>query len=355
MDFELLKRLCDAPGISGREDAVRVVAAEELAGLVDSLDVDVMGNLIARRNGAAGGPRVMITAHLDGLGFRVRAVDDRGFLRLQPHGNWDPRSMFAQRVRVYGREAAPLPGTLMPALKPRHTQTAEDEARQLQIDDFFVDIGMHVDKVRSQVEIGDMVTMDRTCERMGDMVVSKTLDDRVGLAIMIEALRALKGRSLAATVVAVATTQEEIGLRGAQVAAYNVDPDIGIALDVTLAVDIPGTDEANRVTALRGGTALKICDSAVVCNPKLVRHFRDIAEARGIKHQLEILPRGGTEAGPIQRTRGGVAALTLSTPTRYIHTVNETAHVEDIQAGIDLLAAYLEEAHTRSYGFTLKA
>src|SRR5262249_52392193 len=193
--------------------------------------------------------------------------------------------------------------------------------------------------------------MDRTAERVGDTVISKTLDDRLAVFIMIEALRKLQSTPLRANLLAVATTQEEVGLRGATTAAYALQPDIGLAIDVTLANDFPGPPEAEQVTRLGQGTAIKISDSSLLCHPKLVRHFRDIAEAKQIPHQLEILPRGGTDAGGIQRSRGGVPSFTLSIPTRYVHTVNEMAHVNDIQASIDLLAAYLEDAHTRQYGY----
>lgn len=351
MNFELLKRLCETPGISGSEDAIRTLVAEELRPFVDSLDADVMGNLVGVRNGTPDGPRVMIAAHVDEIGFRVRFIDDQGFLRLHPVGGWDARALFAQRVRVHGFGGQVLLGTLMPGSKPKHLLTDEEAAKPLKLESFFVDVGLPAEQVREQVEIGDTVTMDRTCERMGDLVVSKSLDDRLSVFILIEALRKLQGKPLAATVLAVATVQEEVGLRGAITAAFALRPTIGLALDVTLAVDIPGTDASEQVTRLGGGTAIKVSDSSLICHPKLVRHFRDVADANAIPYQLELLAQGGTDAGGIQRSRGGVPSFTLSTPTRYVHTVNEAAHVRDIQAGIDLLAAYLDDAHTRSYGY----
>ncbi|MCW3095666.1 MAG: aminopeptidase [Chthonomonadaceae bacterium] len=351
LNFGLLKRICETPGIPSREDAIRKLVIEELRPLCDTLEVDVMGNVIAFKKGASDGPRVMIAAHMDEIGFMVKHIDDRGFLRLLPVGGWDPRAMVAQRVLVHGFAGQTLRGTLMPGIKPTHLLVGDEGNKAPKIEDFFVDLGMSVDKVKSLVEKGDMVTMDRTAEQVGDMVVSKTLDDRLSVFVLIETLRKLQGVPTKASILAVATTQEEVGLRGATTAAYALQPDIGIALDVTLAVDLPGVPEQDQVTQLGNGTAIKIVDSSLLCHPKLVRHFRDVAEAKGIKYQLEILPRGGTDAGGIQRSRGGVASFTLSIPTRYIHTVNEMAHAEDIQATIDLLAAYLPEAHTRTYGY----
>jgi len=352
LNFDLLKRLCETPGISGREERQRRLVVEEIRPLVDSVEADVMGNVIAIKKGMSSGPRVMIAAHVDEIGFMVKHIDNKGFLRLLPVGGWDPRNMVAQRVLVHGFAGQTLRGALMPGAKPAHLLTAEEANKPPKIEDFFVDLGLPGDKVKTLVEVGDMVTMDRTAERVGDTVVSKTLDDRLSVFVMIEALRVLKGRPITSTVYAVATTQEEVGLRGAITSAYALTPDIGIALDVTLAVDFPGAAEPEQVTQLGGGTAIKISDSSLLCHPKLVRHFRDIAEAQGIKYQLEILPRGGTDAGGIQRSRGGVPSFTLSIPTRYVHSVNEMANIEDIQATIDLLVAYLGEAHTRDYGYS---
>jgi tetrahedral aminopeptidase len=351
LNFDLLKRLCETPGISSREEQQRKLVVEEIRPLVDTVEADVMGNVIAFKKGASDGPRVMLAAHMDEIGFMVKYIDNRGFLRLLPVGGWDPRNMVSQRVLVHGYAGQTLRGALMPSAKPAHLLTPEEAGKPPKIEDLFVDLGLPVDQVKALVELGDMVTMDRTAERIGDTVVSKTLDDRLSVFVMIEALRLLQGKSLKANIIAVATVQEEVGLRGAITAAYALQPDIGIALDVTLAVDFPGASEAEQVTQLGNGTAIKISDSSLICHPKLVRHFRDVAEAKGIKYQLELLPRGGTDAGGIQRSRGGVPSFTLSIPTRYVHSVNEMANVADIQASIDLLAAYLEEAHTRQYGY----
>ena len=348
MNFELLKRLCETPGISSREERIRAIVAEELKGLTDSITLDTMGNIIARKHGK-GGPKVMIAAHMDEIGFIVKFIDDKGFIRLQPVGGWDPRVMLAQRVYVQGFSGQSYLGAVMAASKPIHMLTAEEANKPLKIEEMYVDIGMSAEKVRSCVEIGDMVTMARTTERCGDMVVSKTLDNRVSVFVMIEALRALGSHQC--EVLAVATTQEEVGLRGATTAAYSLEPDIGIAVDTTLANDYPGPAEFDQVTKLGHGAAIKVMDSSLICHPKLVRHFRDVADKHKIKYQLEVLPRGGTDAGGIQRSRGGVPSFTLSIPTRYIHSVNEMAHMEDIQSAITLLARYLEEAHTRTYGY----
>lgn len=350
MNFDLLKRLCETPGIASREERMRALVIEELEPLTDSISLDAMGNVIAVKKGKSkNAPRIMIAAHMDEIGFIVKYIDDRGFIRLNPVGGFDPRVLVAQRVYVQGYSGHSLLGTLMPASKPIHMLTPEEMNKPPKLDEFYVDIGLPAEKVKSLVEIGDMVTMARTCERVGDMVVSKTLDNRCSVFVMIEALREMKSHQC--EILAVATTQEEVGLRGATTAAFALEPDVGIAIDTTLANDYPGPADFDHVTRLGQGTAIKIMDGSLICHPKLVRHFRDVAEKHKIKYQLEVLPRGGTDAGGIQRSRAGVPSFTLSIPSRYVHSVNEMCHVADIEATIALLARYLEEAHGRSYGY----
>ncbi len=347
MDFnyDLIKRICEAPGIPGREDAVRPIVIEALKPLVDEISVDALGNVIAVKKGK-GGPRVMLAAHMDEIGFIVRSIDDNGFIRLQNVGGFDARVLPSQRVLVHTSDGATLRGALQLATKPTHILSA-DEIKPPKVSDLYVDLGMSSGDVKAAVDIGDMVTFDRTLERVGQTVMSKSLDDRASVFMMIEALRAVGDHQ--AEIVAVATTQEEVGLRGARTAAFSVNPDIGVALDVTIAGDIPGFDPTERVSKLGDGVAIKIFDSSHIPNHKLIRHFRDVAEKHEIKHQLEVLSRGGTDAAAIQLSRAGAPVITISLPTRYLHTVNEMANVDDIQSEITLLARYLEEAHTGDY------
>jgi endoglucanase len=193
--------------------------------------------------------------------------------------------------------------------------------------------------------------MDRTVERAGNTVIGKAFDDRMCVFQMIEAVRQLSDTT-SAEVIAVATTQEEVGLRGATTASFHVQPDIAVALDVTLAMDIPGTQEHESVSRLGDGVAIKIMDSSTISNYKLVQHMRQVARDNDIRHQLEILPRGGTDAGAAQRSQAGIPAITLSIPTRYVHTVNEMCAVTDIQAAINLLARYIEHAHEGDYRYS---
>ncbi|MCL4543174.1 MAG: M42 family metallopeptidase [Chloroflexi bacterium] len=343
LDWDLLRRLCETPGIAAHEADVRAVALAALQPLVDDVRVDALGNAICLKRGV-GGPRIMLAAHLDEIGFIVRHISDEGFLSLQSVGGFDPRVLVAQRVRVHTSSNAALSGVLMPGVKPAHLMTSEDSNRALRLEQFFVDLCLPKERVHELVELGDMVTLDRGLEEIGDGFISKAMDDRVGVFVMIEALRAVRGHQV--DIVAVATTQEEVGLRGAIVSAFGVEPDIGVALDVTLAVDIPGQDAKESVSKLGAGAAIKIMDSSTLSDPRLVRRLREIARREGVAHQLEILPRGGTDAGGIQRSRAGVPSMTISIPTRYVHTVNEMVKRSDVESCVSLLARFLEEAHT---------
>jgi putative aminopeptidase FrvX len=345
-NLDLLKRLCELPGVSGREDAIRAVVRDELAPLVDEMRVDVMGNVVGVRRGS-GGPRVMIAGHMDEIGFLVKHIDDRGFLRLQPVGGFDPSRLPAQRVLVHGYAGSSFRGSINVSGKPIHL-LAPSDVKPVSIDDLFVDIGLDGAHIHEHVEIGDMVTMDRTLEWSGDNIITKTLDDRVGVFIMLEALRAVSG-PVASEIVAVATTQEEVGLRGATTVSYAVDPDVAIALDITPAGDFPGAPPEFVAVRLGAGVALKVMDVSAISDTRLNRHLRRIASEHSIEYQLEILGRGGTDAGAMQRTRAGVPVTALSIPVRYAHTANETCSVADIEAAIALTARFLEHAHEADY------
>ena len=312
---------------------------------MDELRTDAMGNVFAIKKGR-GDRTVMLAAHMDEIGFIIKHIDKKGFLRIQPLGGFDPRQLFAQRVRVSTVSGDALPGVLCYATKPPHLMTEVDKT-QPKVDQFFVDVGMTPEEVQEQFRIGGMVTMDREFVRCGHCFASKCLDNRVGVFVMLEAMRRIEDPEV--TVVAVATTQEEIGLRGATTAAFAVQPDVGIALDTTIAADDPGGTDDAVVTRLGQGAGIKIMDGSLVCHPLVVEHMRQLAEQEKIPHQMEVLPRGGTDGGALQRAASGCACMTLSIPTRYIHTVNEMVHEEDVAAAIDLLSVYLMRAHEGQY------
>lgn len=340
----LLRRLIETPGVSGREELQREIAREELGSLTDEVRTDNLGSVIGTKQGS-GDVRVMIAAHTDEIGFLVRHIDDKGFVRLQPLGGHDPANMVSQRVLVT-TQGGVLKGALQPARKPPHLARGEEQ-KLPKVEEFYVDLGLGAEEVKERVRIGDYAVMDRPLERVGENFLAKAMDDRIGVFVMYEALRALEDHE--ATIFAVATSQEEVGLRGAAASGQALAPTVAIALDVTLAMDVPGGGGENVISELGGGVAIKVMDGSLISHPGLVEHFREIAEREEIPYQMEILPFGGTDAGGIQRLHGGIPSITISIPCRYVHTPNEMVNAGDVENAIKLLARYLQEAHTREY------
>ncbi len=340
--MELLRKLSEAPGIPGREEAVRTLCRQALQGHAEHIEVDRLGNVVARAPGR--GPKVAVAAHMDEIGFLVSHVDaEKGFLRLEPVGGFDPRTLLAARVDVHTQDGA-LPGLI--GSKPVHILTEEEKKKPIKIAELFVDLGLPGDKVNERVRVGDPVTLRQSFLEVGNLVSGKALDDRLGLYVGLEAFARLGEHE--ADVYFVGTVQEEVGLRGARTSAFAIAPDIAVALDSTLACDVPGVQAHEQVTALGKGVAIKVKDSASISHPGLVRYLVDLAEKRDIPYQMEILPRGGTDAGAMQLAREGAAVVTLSVPTRYVHSVVEAADRKDIQAAVDLLVAFLETCQEAS-------
>ena len=343
--MELLKKLSEMPGAPGREEKVREFIEERVGEYADEIHTDTMGNLHCRKL-PAGDPeeaeRVMVACHMDEIAFYVRHIDDNGFIRVKNVGSFDTRNLFARRVRIQTRDGDEIIGNLNPGGKPVHLSSKKERNKIPKVDEFFIDTGMDPEELSERVRPGDPVTLVQDFIEMGDLVSGKCLDNRVACWVGIRLLEALgDADDLNYDLHVVFTVQEEVGLRGARTSAYEVDPDIGIAVDVTLAVDTPGVSDRDQVTALGEGTAIKVLDSSTVSHKGLVDAFIHLAEDQEIPHQYEVLPRGGTDAGSLQRARAGSKAITLSVPTRYIHTVTETLHPRDMRATVDLLEAFL--------------
>lgn len=341
MNLPLLKTLSETAGVPGREERVRKVLERECAGLFDEVTTDPMGNLIATKKAKTpGAKRVLVACHIDEIGFYVRHVDDKGFIRIHNTGGFDTRNLLARRVLVQASSGEDLPGLMNPSGRPIHIAKEEDKKKIPEVNEFMVDLCLPAEQVKKKVRIGDPVSLVQSFDEVGDCVSGKCLDNRVAAFVAIEAVR--KAAHLKYEVILAATVQEEVGCRGAGPAAYTSQPDIAIAIDTTLCVDIPGVPEDERVTKQGDGAALTVLDSMTISDRGLIDEFEAVAKKREIPFQLSILPRGGTDAGPMQRSRGGLRTMTFSVPTRYIHTVTECIHKRDLQSAIDLLAAWLE-------------
>lgn len=335
INVSLLKKICELPGAPGFEQRIRQFVLNEVTPLVDEVSIDNLGSIIAFRKGRSS-KKVMVAAHLDEISFIVTHIDDDGFLRIHTLGGFDPKTLTAQRVIVHGRQD--VIGVM--GSKPIHIMKPEERNKAPQIQDYFIDLGMKKEEVEKIVSVGDPVTRERELIEIGECVNSKSIDNRVSVFILLEALRELQGRELPFNFYGVFTVQEEVGIRGAMSAAHRIDPDFGIALDTTIAFDVPGAQPHEMVSRLGHGAAIKIMDSSVISDYRMVNFLKETARKHTIKWQPEILPAGGTDTMGIQRFgKHGAIAGAISIPTRHIHSVIEMAHKEDIRHCIDLLKA----------------
>ncbi len=342
MNLPLLKELSEAPGVSGREERIRAIIERASKGLFDSMKTDPMGSLICHKKKTGGGTakRLVLACHMDEIGFYVRHVDDKGFIRIQNAGGFDTRNLLARRVLVQSSFGGDIVGIMNPGGRPIHIAKEEDKKKIPEISDFVIDLCMPAATVKKMVRIGDPVTLIQEFSELGDCVTGKCLDNRVAPFVAIEAVKKVK--KLRFDLVVAMTVQEEVGLRGAITAGFATEGDLGLGIDTTLCCDGPGVPEDERVTKQGDGVALTIMDGSSISDRGIIDELDKLATKKKIPHQLSILPRGGTDAAALQRARGGMRAATFSIPTRNIHTVTECIHKTDLQSAIDLLAAFLE-------------
>lgn len=321
---QILSKLLSAYGATGREENVAKVIEEMISPYVDSTRIDALGNLIAVRKGE--GKRLMFAAHMDHIGFVVTDIDDNGFLRVFNVGG-------IRKVNSINRHVVFANGV-------NGVLANEDEnamANITNISTMYIDIGAKDrEDARKMVNIGDVaVYAPDYFELANNMMAGPAMDNRVGCCVLIGMLMALKERKN--EIVAVFTTQEEVGLRGARAAAYDVDPDFAIALDVTLCGDTP---KGPKISVKAGeGPCVKILDSSLICSPAVVTMMEDAAERANIAYQREVLTAGGTDAAAIQLTRGGVPSGVLSIACRYVHSACEAISLSDVEGGVRLLTA----------------
>ncbi len=345
LNINLLKEICETPGAPGYEQRIREVVLREIRPLADEVQVDHMGNVTAIKKGREP-KKVMIAAHMDEIGFMVTHIDDNGFLRFHTLGGFDPKTLTAQRVIVHGRKD--IIGVM--GSKPIHIMTTEERNKVMQTTDYFIDLGMPKKEVDELVRVGDPITRQSELIQMGNCVNCKSIDNRVSVFILIETFRLLK--NLPYDVYGVFTVQEEVGIRGAMLAAHKIDPDFGFGLDTTIAYDVPGSQPHERITTLGGGAAIKIMDASAICDYRMVEFMKQTADKQKIKWQPEIFYGGGTDTAGIQRmsTNGAITGA-ISIPTRHIHQVIEMANIDDINACIDLLKSCIHQLDEYNWSF----
>ena len=345
----LLEELSNAPGPPGFEGPIRAIVRRELEPLVDAIDTDGLGSLMARLGPAEARPRVMLTAHMDELGLMVRRLTAEGYVKFQPLGGWLDQALINQRWVVL-THAGPVPG--ISGIKTVHVMTPEARNKPFERGDMFIDVGARDREdatTRLGIRPGDPIVPDSAFTTLagGDLYLGKAWDDRVGLAVMIEVMRELRaGPRGAATTYAVATVQEEVGLRGAETSAYEVAPDVGINLESGVAGDYPGITEDEAQERLGGGPSLFLHDSSMLPNLRLRDFVIGAARDMGIAVQFNVLTGYGQDGSAMQRARGGAPAINIAVPTRYLHSHNGIVARADIDATVRLVGEVVRRLDT---------
>ncbi|MGD8804333.1 MAG: M20/M25/M40 family metallo-hydrolase [Chloroflexota bacterium] len=322
---ELIRQLVEAYGPSGFEDQVRDMIRGEIEPYADNISVDAMGNLIAHKTGDGTGLKVMIAAHMDEIGIMVTHITDKGFLRFTNIGGVRPHTLMGARVRFANGTRGVVFSEKLENAKQIHPLSKH-----------YIDVGASGSD-DCPVEVGAAACFERLFVAQGDHYTAKSLDDRIGCVVAIETIRRLA--STPHEVYFVFSVQEEVGTRGAETAANALAPDVGIAVDITLAGDSPGAPLV--AVKLGAGTAIKVKDSGMIAHAGLVRHMRQVAEKAGIDYQLEVLEHGSTDARSMQIAGAGAAAGCVSIPCRYVHSQSETVAANDVEGSIQLLVEIL--------------
>ena len=337
---ENLEKLSNACGVTGRENEVRELMIQLMEPYADEIVVDKLENVIAIKKGKSTAPKIMLAAHMDEVGLMVKTITKEGFLQFTKMGGIDDRILPAQKVTVFSRKRV-FPGII--GSKPPHTQKEDERKKVMAFDELFIDIGAESkeDALALGVAVGDPVGFDIKYVQLGrDVVMGKAFDNRAGCVAMIETLKMLEKTDY--TVCAVGTVQEEVGLRGAATAAFGVDPDLAIALDVTVAGDTPGIREFDTSTKIGKGPTLSISDSGLITHPKVLQWLLDSAEEEKIPYQIEAGLMGSTDAARIYLTRQGIPSGNISIATRYIHSPVSVLCLKDIENAAKLTVAAIQ-------------
>lgn len=339
--FNLNSKLSNSHGISGYEDEIREIVKKELDDHVDEIRVDGMGNMICTKNGST--PEIMLAAHMDEIGFMVKFIDDKGFIRFAPIGGWFDQIALGQRVILHGGKGK-VYGVI--GSKPPHLMKSEEKKKAIEIKDMFIDIGATSKEDASElgVEVGTTITLDREMATLGKKVTGKAFDNRAGIVGMIEAVKQARTDS---TIHAVGTVQEEVGLKGAKTSAFALEPDAAIAIDVCVATDFPGGDSAYMDIKLGEGPAITVADASgrgLIASRKVLQWLRTAAQNNQIPHQMEVAEGGTTDATSIHLTKAGIPTGVVSIPSRYIHSPVEVIHPEDVKNTSLLVAKAIESA-----------
>jgi len=340
--LELLMKLGDAHGAPGYEHSIRGIFREELGPAVST---DRMGNIFCEKKGIAGSPRILLSGHMDEVGFAVQTILKNGLIKFMPLGGWWSHTLLAQRVRILTREGREILGII--GAKPPHLLGEGEREKLVKIEDMFIDVGaVNADDLRERfgIRLGDSIVPWSPFLRMHnpDMLVCKGFDNRVGMALVIQIVQLLGTIPHPNTVWGTGTVQEEVGVRGAQTAGFSVNPDAAIVLEGAPADDLPGIPEDERQGVVGRGVQIRLMDPTAIMNRKFAQDAIALAESLEIPHQVAVRRSGGTDARAIPLHHRGVPPIVLGVPSRYIHTQNSIIHLEDYLGAFSLVVAILE-------------
>ncbi|MCD6318284.1 M42 family metallopeptidase [Candidatus Aerophobetes bacterium] len=338
--FSFLRELVDTPSPSGFEQPIQRLVREELEKFADEVKTDVHGNVIGIKN-PGGSPKIMLASHCDEIGFMVKYIDEDGFIYFSSIGGIDAHIVPGQRVKIYTRQGSIL-GVV--GKKPIHVMEKEERKKVVELSHQWIDIGVSSKKEAEKiVEIGDPITFSPGLEKLqGNLVVSRGFDDKMGVFMICEVLKALSDQTIEASVFAASTVQEEIGLRGAHTAAYFINPQVGIAIDVDVATDFPEINK-KKEGDIRIGKGVVIFRGPNI-NPKVEEMLVQTAKEERIPYQLAGESRATpTDANVIQISRAGVATGLVSVPLRYLHTPVEVLSLSDIESAVKLLVSFVNQ------------
>ncbi|NJD78624.1 MAG: M42 family metallopeptidase [Candidatus Methanoperedens sp.] len=340
---DLLEKLSNAHGVSGFEGSVRQIIEEEVRPYVDEIRTDKMGNLIATKRG--GSPVLMLAAHMDEVGLMVKYIDDKGFIYFTKTGGWFDQTLLNQRMVLHAEHGI-VYGVI--GSKPPHAIKEEDKNKVIKAEDMFIDIGAtsREDAEKLGVRTGTPMTPDMEFKSLGnDMVTGKAFDNRAGCTMLIEGLRRIK--DVKATIHAVFTVQEEVGLKGARTSAFGLNPDVAVATDVTYTGDHPGIEKKQSSIEMGKGPSITVSDAqgrGIIVPQSVLKWLKEAAESDNIPYQLEVGEGGTTDASAIHLAREGIPSGVISPPSRYIHTPVSVLSMNDLENSARLIAKAVEIA-----------
>jgi endoglucanase len=338
MNVELLKKLSESTGVPGYEDEVRDVVKKEFEHICDEVKIDKLGSVIGHKRGD-NKLKVALDAHIDEVGFMVSHIDKNGFIRVKPMGGIDKRVFYAQKIKVLGKKTIiGIVGSTPPHILKKQEDKMPD------IEECFIDTGLSPEKVKELVSIGDIAVFASEFYESGDSFIGKAFDDRLGVFTMIEALK--NAKRVSCDLWLVASTQEEYGLRGAAATSYSVNPEIVIAIEGTIANDVPGVSKEKLLAVQGQGPELRLMDRGMVADRALVNFITNIAKKYRIRYQLVVKKVGSTNAAVYQLSRGGKRVCVISHPVRYIHSPYGIVKKSDVDSVIKLTAAVIEKIGT---------